>query len=63
MNLTDLSWPAIKALAPDTPIVFPVAAIEQHGHHSSGSETPATTSTLRAHSPPIHAPISIFLNA
>lgn len=33
MNLTDLSWPAIKALAPDTPIVFPVAAIEQHGHH------------------------------
>lgn len=33
MNLTDLSWPRIAALAPHTPIVFPVAAIEQHGHH------------------------------
>ena len=33
MNLTDLPWPRIAALAPDTPIVFPVAAIEQHGHH------------------------------
>src|ERR1041385_297191 len=33
MNLTDLPWPRIAALAPNTPIVFPVAAIEQHGHH------------------------------
>ncbi len=33
MNLTDLPWPRISSLAPDTPIVFPVAAIEQHGHH------------------------------
>lgn len=33
MNLTDLPWPIIGSLAPDTPIVFPVAAIEQHGHH------------------------------
>ena len=33
MNLTDLTWPEIKALAPDTPLVIPVAAIEQHGHH------------------------------
>ncbi len=33
MNWTDLTWPEIQALAPDTPVVFPVAAIEQHGHH------------------------------
>ena len=33
MNLTDLPWPRIASLAPHTPIVFPVAAIEQHGHH------------------------------
>ncbi len=33
MNLADLSWPQIQKLAPDTPIVFPIAAVEQHGHH------------------------------
>lgn len=33
MNLTDLTWPAVKALSPDTPVVIPVAALEQHGHH------------------------------
>jgi creatinine amidohydrolase len=33
MNWNDLTWPEIKALAPDTPVVIPVAAIEQHGHH------------------------------
>jgi creatinine amidohydrolase len=33
MNLSDLTWPQIAALAPNTPVVFPVAAIEQHGHH------------------------------
>lgn len=33
MNLTDLSWPAVAALSKDTPVVFPVAALEQHGHH------------------------------
>jgi creatinine amidohydrolase len=33
MNLTDLAWPTIRDLAPHTPIVFPVGAIEQHGHH------------------------------
>ena len=33
MNWTDLTWPEIKALAPDMPLVIPVAAIEQHGHH------------------------------
>ena len=33
MTLTDMTWPAVKALSPDTPVVFPVAALEQHGHH------------------------------
>ena len=33
MNLVELSWPQIAALAPETPVVFPIAAIEQHGHH------------------------------
>src|SRR4051794_17569906 len=33
MQLTDLNWPAIAALAKDTPVVFPVAALEQHGRH------------------------------
>ncbi|HEY2786424.1 MAG TPA: creatininase family protein [Fimbriiglobus sp.] len=33
MLLTDLTWPAVKALDKATPVVFPVAALEQHGHH------------------------------
>jgi creatinine amidohydrolase len=33
MNLVDLSWPRVAALSPDTPVVIPVAALEQHGHH------------------------------
>ena len=33
MNLTDLTWRAVAALPPDTPVVIPVAALEQHGHH------------------------------
>jgi creatinine amidohydrolase len=33
MQLQDMSWPAVAALSKDTPIVFPVAALEQHGHH------------------------------
>jgi creatinine amidohydrolase len=33
MNLTDLAWPDVKALSADTPVVIPVAALEQHGHH------------------------------
>jgi creatinine amidohydrolase len=33
MQLTDLSSPALARLAPDVPIVLPVAAIEQHGGH------------------------------
>ena len=33
MQLTDLTWPAVDALDRDTPVVFPVAALEQHGRH------------------------------
>lgn len=33
MDLTDLSSPAVAALSKDTPVVFPIAALEQHGHH------------------------------
>ena len=33
MELTDLTWPAVAALDRDTPVVFPVAALEQHGRH------------------------------
>src|SRR5688572_5897617 len=33
MDLTDLSWPAVAALSKDTPVVFPIAALEQHSHH------------------------------
>src|SRR5216110_2780101 len=33
MELKELSWPAVEALDKDMPVVFPVAALEQHGHH------------------------------
>jgi creatinine amidohydrolase len=33
MWLQDLTWVEVQGLAKDTPIVFPVAAVEQHGHH------------------------------
>ena len=33
MQLADLAWPAVHALSKDTPIIFPVAALEQHGGH------------------------------
>lgn len=33
MDLIELSWPAVAALSRDTPVVFPIAALEQHGHH------------------------------
>ncbi len=28
-----MTWPAVAALAKDTPVVIPIAALEQHGHH------------------------------
>lgn len=33
MDLADLTWPAVAALSRDTPVVIPIAALEQHGHH------------------------------
>jgi len=33
MELLELPWPAVKALSRDTPVVLPIAALEQHGHH------------------------------
>lgn len=33
MELQELSWPAVKSLRRDTPVVIPIAALEQHGHH------------------------------
>jgi creatinine amidohydrolase len=33
MQLTDLTWPKVQALNKDIPVVIPVAALEQHGHH------------------------------
>jgi creatinine amidohydrolase len=33
MDLTKLHWPDVAELSRDTPIVIPVAALEQHGHH------------------------------
>ncbi len=33
MHLYELPWPQVAALSKDTPIVIPIAALEQHGHH------------------------------
>lgn len=33
MNLCDMTWPAVDALDRDTPVVLPIAALEQHGRH------------------------------
>src|SRR3569623_2465092 len=33
MQLTDLKWPDVAALSRDVPVVFPIAALEQHGRH------------------------------
>jgi creatinine amidohydrolase len=33
MNLSEMAWPAVAGLSKDVPVVIPVAACEQHGHH------------------------------
>jgi creatinine amidohydrolase len=33
MNLAELSWPVVSGLSKDMPVIFPIAALEQHGHH------------------------------
>jgi len=33
LQLSELSWPAVDRLPRDTPVVLPIAALEQHGPH------------------------------
>lgn len=33
MHLADLTWPDVASLSKDTPVVFPIASLEQHGRH------------------------------
>lgn len=33
MNLIELSWPDVLSLPKDTPVIIPIAALEQHGRH------------------------------
>lgn len=33
MQLYELNWPSVDALSRDVPVVIPIAALEQHGHH------------------------------
>lgn len=33
MLLHEMTWPEVEGLSKDTPVVFPVAAMEQHGRH------------------------------
>jgi creatinine amidohydrolase len=33
VQLAEMNWPAVAALSKNTPVVIPVAALEQHGHH------------------------------
>jgi len=33
MQLAEMTWPAVDKLSRDLPVVIPIAALEQHGHH------------------------------
>ncbi|MEZ6033912.1 MAG: creatininase family protein [Planctomycetaceae bacterium] len=33
MFLSELTWPDVAGLSKDMPVVIPIAAVEQHGHH------------------------------
>lgn len=33
MQLANMKWPEVAALSKDTPVIIPVAALEQHGRH------------------------------
>ena len=33
MNLAEMRWPQVAELSRETPVVIPIAALEQHGHH------------------------------
>ena len=54
MRLTELPWSEIARLAPDTPVVVPVAAVEQHGLHLPlGTDSMLLTEVLRRAEPPV----------
>lgn len=46
MQLFEMNWPQVAALSKHTPIVFPVAALEQHGHHMPVSTDSMLTAEL-----------------
>ena len=69
MELQELKWTDVAALSKDTPIVFPIAALEQHGrhtpqrgnkHHRSGAVPTDPNDEVRppvGHDPPgVHEP-------
>lgn len=33
MLLQEMTWPQVEGLSKETPVVIPIAALEQHGHH------------------------------
>ncbi|MBL8238074.1 MAG: creatininase family protein [Bryobacterales bacterium] len=33
MYVANMTWPAVQVLSKDTPVIIPIAAVEQHGHH------------------------------
>jgi creatinine amidohydrolase len=33
LQLQEMSWPAVASASKDTPVVLPIAAVEQHGRH------------------------------
>src|SRR6186997_956161 len=33
MELFEMTWPMVAGLSKDTPVVIPIAALEQHGRH------------------------------
>jgi creatinine amidohydrolase len=33
MYVADMTWTAVQALNNETPVILPIAAVEQHGHH------------------------------
>jgi creatinine amidohydrolase len=33
MQLTDMTWPEVDQLPRKAPVLIPIAALEQHGHH------------------------------
>ncbi len=48
MQFFRMSWPQQQALCRDLPVIIPIAAVEQHGHHlPCGTDTILTTEIVR----------------